>query len=144
MRRPRRYGRHRVKSEINIVPLLDVLLVLLLIFMATAPIISQSVSVDLPQSSESKIVDSSDSQQAPVIVEVQSPGNYSIKIGNKKLERLPAGQITDEAKRQLIANKDTVFLIAGARDVPYNEIIRMVDVLRQAGVERVGLMSQPI
>lgn len=68
MARARGRGRRELKSEINIVPLLDVLLVLLLIFMATAPIITQSVEVDLPDATESQAVKSND--DPPVIVEV--------------------------------------------------------------------------
>ena len=94
MARVRGRGRRDLKSEINIVPLLDVLLVLLLIFMATAPIITQSVEVDLPDATE--------------------------------------------------ANPKTVFLIGGAKDVPYDEIIKALNLLHQAGVKSVGLMTQPI
>ncbi len=72
MARARGRGRRELKSEINIVPLLDVLLVLLLIFMATAPIITQSVEVDLPDATESQAVKSND--DPPVIVEVSGVG----------------------------------------------------------------------
>ena len=67
--------RRELKSEINIVPLLDVLLVLLLIFMATAPIISQSVEVDLPDAAESQTVSSSDNP--PIILEVAGAVSYT-------------------------------------------------------------------
>ena len=72
MARSRGRGRRDLKSEINIVPLLDVLLVLLLIFMATAPIITQSVEVDLPDATESQAVSSNDNP--PVIIEVSGVG----------------------------------------------------------------------
>ena len=103
MARARGRGRRELKSEINIVPLLDVLLVLLLIFMATAPIITQSVEVDLPPE-----------------------------------------QVIAEAKRRLEANEKTVFLIGGAKDVPYDEIIKALNLLHSAGVKSVGLMTKPI
>ena len=73
-----RSSRRGVKSEINIVPLLDVLLVLLLIFMATAPIISQSVEVDLPQATETQTVSTSDNP--PVIVEVAKGENIKPSV----------------------------------------------------------------
>lgn len=142
MIRTRRRTRYQVKSEINIVPLLDVLLVLLLIFMATAPIISQSVSVDLPSVSDTQTVDAAD--QPPVIVEVLSPGRYSLKIGQQRMEQLPVEQIVAQAQHHLQQNPQTVFLIAGAKQVPYEEVIKALDALRQAGVKSVGLMSQPI
>src|SRR5471030_258413 len=90
-RRNRREG----KSEINIVPLLDVLLVLLLIFMATAPIITQSVEVDLPDATDSKTVSSDDNP--PVIVEVSGVGQYTIVVDHQRMEQLTEQQVVSEA-----------------------------------------------
>ncbi|RLM23984.1 protein TolR [Brenneria alni] len=137
-----RRGRRELKSEINIVPLLDVLLVLLLIFMATAPIITQSVEVDLPDATDSKTVSSNDNP--PVIVEVSGVGQYSLVIEQNRMEQLPAEQIVAEAQARLAANPKAVFLIGGAKDVPYDEIIKALNLLHQAGVKSVGLMTQPI
>ncbi|AYH06506.1 colicin uptake protein TolR [Pectobacterium parmentieri] len=137
-----RRGRRELKSEINIVPLLDVLLVLLLIFMATAPIITQSVEVDLPDATDSKTVSSNDNP--PVIVEVSGIGQYSLVVEQNRMEQLPAEQVVAEAQSRLATNPKTVFLIGGAKDVPYDEIIKTLNLLHQAGVKSVGLMTQPI
>ncbi|AIU87834.1 colicin uptake protein TolR [Pectobacterium brasiliense] len=137
-----RRGRRELKSEINIVPLLDVLLVLLLIFMATAPIITQSVEVDLPDATDSKTVSSNDNP--PVIVEVSGIGQYSLVVEQNRMEQLPAEQVVAEAQSRLSTNPKTVFLIGGAKDVPYDEIIKALNLLHQAGVKSVGLMTQPI
>ncbi|MFJ5504363.1 colicin uptake protein TolR [Pectobacterium carotovorum] len=137
-----RRGRRELKSEINIVPLLDVLLVLLLIFMATAPIITQSVEVDLPDATDSKTVSSNDNP--PVIVEVSGIGQYSLIVEQNRMEQLPAEQVVAEAQSRLSTNPKTVFLIGGAKDVPYDEIIKALNLLHQAGVKSVGLMTQPI
>ncbi|MBD1226150.1 colicin uptake protein TolR [Xenorhabdus griffiniae] len=137
-----RSRRRELKSEINIVPLLDVLLVLLLIFMATAPIITQSVEVDLPDSVDSKTVSSTDNP--PVIVEVSGVGQYNMIVNQERLELLPEQQIVAEAQTVIKANPKTVFLIGGAKEVPYDEIIKALNMLRQAGVKSVGLMTQPI
>ncbi|MBP2170392.1 colicin uptake protein TolR [Erwiniaceae bacterium BAC15a-03b] len=137
-----RRARRDVKSEINIVPLLDVLLVLLLIFMATAPIITQSVEVDLPDATDSKTVSSDDNP--PVIVEVSGVGQYSLVVDHDRMEQLPSEQVVAEAQRRIEANPKTVFLIGGAKDVPYDEIIKALNLLHQAGVKSVGLMTQPI
>lgn len=131
-----------LKSEINIVPLLDVLLVLLLIFMATAPIITQSVEVDLPDATDSKTVSSDDNP--PVIVEVAGVGQYSTVVDHDRMDQLPPEQVISEAQRRLEANPKTVFLIGGAKEVPYDEIIKALNLLHQAGVKSVGLMTQPI
>ncbi|WLS77763.1 colicin uptake protein TolR [Erwinia pyri] len=141
-RRRGRGGRRDMKSEINIVPLLDVLLVLLLIFMATAPIITQSVEVDLPDATDSKTVSSDDNP--PVIVEVVGVGQYSLVVDHDRMEQLPPEQVVAEAQRRIQANPKTVFLIGGAKEVPYDEIIKALNLLHQAGVKSVGLMTQPI
>jgi len=142
MARTRGRGRRDLKSEINIVPLLDVLLVLLLIFMATAPIITQSVEVDLPDATDSKTVSSEDNP--PVIVEVSGVGQYSLVVDHDRMEQLPSEQVVAEAQRRIQENPKTVFLIGGAKDVPYDEIIKALNLLHQAGVKSVGLMTQPI
>ncbi len=142
MARVRGRGRRDLKSEINIVPLLDVLLVLLLIFMATAPIITQSVEVDLPDATDSKTVSSDDNP--PVIVEVAGVGQYSLVVDHDRMEQLPPEQVVSEAQHRIEANPKTVFLIGGSKDVPYDEIIKALNLLHQAGVKSVGLMTQPI
>lgn len=142
MARTRGRGRRDLKSEINIVPLLDVLLVLLLIFMATAPIITQSVEVDLPDAMDSKSVSTTDNP--PVIVEVSGIGQYSVVVEKDRLEQLPPEQVIAEAQRRMSEDPKTVFLIGGAKDVPYDEIIKALNLLHQAGVKSVGLMTQPI
>lgn len=142
MARIRGRRRRELKSEINIVPLLDVLLVLLLIFMATAPIITQSVEVDLPDATDSKTVSTQD--EPPVIVEVAGVGQYSIVVGKDRMDQLPSEQVAAEARRRLQENPKTVFLIGGAKDVPYDEVIKALNLLHQAGVTSVGLMTQPI
>ena len=141
-RRGRGRGRRELKSEINIVPLLDVLLVLLLIFMATAPIITQSVEVDLPDATDSQTVSSND--EPPVIIEVSGVGQYSVVVEKDRMDQLPPEQVIAEAQRRLESNPKTVFLIGGAKDVPYDEIIKALNLLHSAGVKSVGLMTQPI
>jgi biopolymer transport protein TolR len=142
MAKARGRKRRELKSEINIVPLLDVLLVLLLIFMATAPIITQSVEVDLPDATDSKAVSGSDNP--PVILEVSGVGQYTLVVDHQRMELLPSEQVAAEAKSRLMANPKTVFLIGGAKEVPYDEIIKALNILHQAGVASVGLMTQPI
>ena len=142
MARSRGRNRRELKSEINIVQLLDVLLVLLLIFMATAPIITQSVEVDLPDATESQAVSTND--DPPVIIEVSGVGQYSVVVEKDRMDQLPPEQVIAEAQRRLESNPKTVFLIGGAKDVPYDEIIKALNLLHSAGVKSVGLMTQPI
>ncbi|AJA45318.1 colicin uptake protein TolR [Frischella perrara] len=137
-----RRSRYSPKSEINIVPLLDVLLVLVLIFMATAPIISQSVEVDLPEASESKTVTTSENK--PIIIEVSGVGVYTLIINQDRSSNLTREQIIAEVKQQLSVNEKAIFLIGGGKNVPYEEIIKALNMLQSAGVKSVGLMTQPV
>ena len=137
-----RRSRYSPKSEINIVPLLDVLLVLVLIFMATAPIISQSVEVDLPEASESKTVNTSENKH--IIIEVSGVGVYTLIINQDRSSNLTREQIIAEVKQQLSVNEKAIFLIGGGKNVPYEEIIKALNMLQSAGVKSVGLMTQPV
>lgn len=139
----RRRSRYReIKSEINIVPLLDVLLVLVLIFMVTAPIITQNIKVDLPDATDTKTVGNNDNQL--VIVEISGIGQYSLVVDHQRQEQLPSEQVISEVRARVTINPNTIFLIGGAKDVPYDKIIQAVDLLHQAGVKSVGLMIHPI
>ncbi|WP_448757763.1 colicin uptake protein TolR, partial [Aggregatibacter sp.] len=100
-----RRQRRDIKSEINIVPFLDVLLVLVLIFMATAPIISQSVEVELPDAVQSQNVSTED--KTPVILEVSGVGQYAISIGGNRTENLTEDMVTQLSKQEFDKDNNT-------------------------------------
>ena len=135
-----RRQRRDIKSEINIVPFLDVLLVLVLIFMATAPIISQSVEVELPDA----VQNVSTEDKTPVILEVSGVGQYSISIGGNRTENLTEDMVTQLSKQEFDKDNNTMFLVGGAKDVPYEEVIKALNLLHLAGIKSVGLMTNPI
>lgn len=137
-----RRKRRNVKSEINIVPFLDVLLVLVLIFMATAPIISQSVQVELPDAVDSQSVSNED--KVPVILEVSGVGQYSLSVSGERSENLTEEMVTQMAKQEYDKDNNTMFLVGGAKDVPYEEVIKALNLLHLAGIKSVGLMTNPI
>lgn len=137
-----RRKRSTLKSDINIVPFLDVLLVLLLIFMATAPIISQSVQVDLPDSSDSQTVTNED--KTPIILEVSGVATYTLTINGERNENLTEEQVIQMAKEQFDKDDKALFLVGGAKEVPYEEIIKALNLLHLAGIKSVGLMTDPV
>ncbi len=137
-----RRQRKDIKSEINIVPFLDVLLVLVLIFMATAPIISQSVQVELPDSVQSQNVSNED--KVPVILEVSGVGRYAISIAGERQEGLTEEMVTQLSKQEFDKDNNTLFLVGGAKEVPYEEVIKALNLLHHAGIKSVGLMTNPI
>lgn len=141
----RRTKSNDIKSEINIVPFLDVLLVLLLIFMATAPIISQSVEVDLPEDRHSQSVSNED--KTPVILEVSGVNAYKLKIdGNyvvgSQQEALVEQEVVAHAGEAFQKDNNTLFLVAGGKDVPYEEVMKGISLLKDAGIKSVGLMTE--
>ena len=75
---------------------------------------------------------------------VSGVGQYTLVVDHNRMELLPPEQVAAEAKSRLAANPKTVFLIGGAKEVPYDEIIKALNILHQAGVASVGLMTQPI
>ena len=141
----RRRKRNDIKSEINIVPFLDVLLVLLLIFMATAPVISQSVEVNLPEDRHSQSVTNED--KTPVILQVAGVGLYKLKIDGNFItgangEDLNDVEVVAFAGEEFKKDQNTLFLVAGDATVPYEEIIKGIVLLKEAGIEKAGLMTQ--
>ena len=128
-----RRKRKDIKSEINIVPFLDVLLVLLLIFMATAPVISQSVEVNLPEDKHSQ--------------QVSGVGLYKLKVGGNFMtgangEELAEQEVVAFAGQEFQKDPNTMFLVAGDATVPYEEVIKGIVLLKDAGIEKAGLMTQ--
>ncbi|AIN46998.1 colicin uptake protein TolR [Candidatus Palibaumannia cicadellinicola] len=137
----RRRVRREINVDINLVPLLDVLLVLVLVLMATVPMITQSVEVNLPEATNSKTMTSDDIP--PVIVEVNGVNQYNLVIAHTRKKQQSAKQVILEVQTLITTNPKTIFLIGGAKEVPYDEIIKALNLLHQAGVKSVGLMTQP-
>jgi biopolymer transport protein TolR len=135
-RRPQR----RPLAEINVVPYIDVMLVLLVIFMVTAPMLHQGAVVELPRASADAIPQQ---DQEPVIAEVDDQGRYYLSIGENPDEPISAEQLVINVKAVMQQRDDTNVLVRGHADVAYREVIRLMAQLKQAGVPRVGLMTEP-
>ena len=131
--------RRKPMSEINVVPYIDVMLVLLVIFMVTAPILSQGVVVDLPEQSNAKAIKKS---QEPLIVSVDAKGHWFANmakkphevIGQKALHTLVVKVLAKTPKRPLVIKAD--------RHVVYDKVMQLMATLQQAGAANVGLLTQ--
>lgn len=135
-----RRGRRRMMSEINVVPYIDVMLVLLIIFMITAPLITQGVKIDLPQA-PSEVLPPSDNE--PVVVSVDSAGMSYIDIGDD-----PGAPVDDQVLVNRVAavlkyRPGTEILVKGDRGVPYGRVVEVMTLLSNAGVAGVGLITEP-
>jgi biopolymer transport protein TolR len=134
--------RRRKVAEINVVPYIDVMLVLLIIFMVTAPLITQGVKVDLPQA-EAEALDKD--TKPPLVASVDAQGRYYITLGANDKEPLSAEEVATLVKAHLAVNPDTPVVVNGDGAVSYNAVIQLMVLLQQvAGVPSVGLMTDSV
>jgi len=132
--------RKRPISEINVVPYIDVMLVLLIIFMITAPLLSQGIKVDLPQSASELLPPT---EKDPVVVSVDSEGNFYINYGDNKDAPLEAQTLINRVSALLKYQPGISVFIKGDRNVSYGRIVAVMSLLQQAGVENIGMVTEP-
>jgi len=130
--------KRRPMSDINVVPYIDVMLVLLIIFMITAPIVQQGVEIDLPQAAAKPM---SPDEAEPVVVSVDIKGDFYLDIGDEPDKPIDAQLMVNRvaAVRQL--KPSIPVLVRGDRNVGYGKVIDAMVLLQRAGVEKVGLMT---
>ncbi len=137
-----KYKKHKRKlvAEINVVPYIDVMLVLLIVFMVTAPLLMQGVKVELPQAPSAPL---DDKDKEPLIVSVKSDGSYYLDIGNGKnvQEALPA--IIEKVAKVLRQQPKTPVLVWGDARVDYGVVVKLMSDLQNAGAPSVGLVTEP-
>lgn len=134
--------RRRKVAEINVVPYIDVMLVLLIIFMVTAPLITQGVKVDLPQA-DAELLDKD--TKPPLVASVDAQGRYYITLGANDKEPLSAEEVATLVKAHLLVNPDTPVVVNGDGAVSYDAVIQLMVLLQNvAGVPSVGLMTEPL
>jgi biopolymer transport protein TolR len=131
--------RRRMMSDINVVPYIDVMLVLLVIFMVTAPLITQGVKVDLPQTTAEPIPSS---EKEPVVVNIDAAGNYYINYGQDKEKPVDVDTLVNRIAALLKYQPGIRVLVGGDAEVPYGRVVRLMAILQSAGVPSVGLMTK--
>ena len=132
-------NKHRPMAEINVVPYIDVMLVLLIIFMVTAPMLMQGVKVDLPEASADP-VENQDSE--PVIVSVDASGQLFLNLGQDEKQVLSLPTIQDRVSAVMRRNPEKPVLVWGDQAVPYGEVVTVMVALQQAGAPSVGLVTE--
>ncbi len=134
----------RPMAEINLVPFIDVMLVLLVIFMITTPLLTQGVKIDLPQT-ESKAIPPE--QKEPLIVTVDSTGNFYLNLAEKPSQPLTAQALSHLASTRLSAEasaeQQRPVLVRGDKNANYGKVVEAMVLLQQAGAKSVGLITQP-
>jgi biopolymer transport protein TolR len=136
-------SQRRPISDINVVPFIDVMLVLLVIFMITTPLLTQGVKVDLPQTQAKAIPPQ---QKEPLIVTVDATGNFYLNLSDKPNQAITARTlsylVTEQLKGQQQDQQRPV-LVRGDKGVNYGKVMEAMVLLQQAGAKSVGLITQP-
>ncbi|HCH32633.1 MAG TPA: protein TolR [Oceanospirillaceae bacterium] len=139
IRRPRS-KRHKPNAEINVVPYIDVMMVLLVIFMVTAPMMTQGVNVDLPQAKSDPVENNELSE--PLVVSVTQSGDFYLELGENNKQPVTLERIGVQVTKILQRAPDTQVLLRGDRAIEYGLIVRIMTVLQKAGASSVGLVSE--
>lgn len=136
-------NRRRPMAEINVVPYIDVMLVLLIIFMVTTPLLSQGVKVDLPKAQAQAL---SSKQNEPIIVSVDAQGNYYLNIAADPATPIPPitlqNRVSAELNQSQQAGEQRQVFVKGDKNVDYGKVVQAMVVLQQAGAQSVGLMTE--
>ena len=135
--------RHRTRkkpiAEINVVPYIDVMLVLLIIFMITAPLLSQGVKVDLPQVPSEPMPPT---DKEPVVISVDATGSFFINYGDDQDKPVPAEILANRMNALLKYQPKIPVFVKGDSGVPYGRVVELMALLQSAGVDGVGLVTE--
>lgn len=131
--------KRRAVAEINVVPYIDVMLVLLIIFMITAPIVQQGVEIELPKVAANSLPPE---QQEPLILTVSRQGDYYLNVGDKLGDPVASDEVQRRVRIILQQKPQIPVLVRGDKDVDYGSVTTAMVLLQNAGVEKVGLMTE--
>ena len=134
--------KRKLMSEINVVPYIDVMLVLLVIFMVTAPLLTQGIEVELPKAGAEPIESAAD--KLPLIVSVDKAGNLYLSVGDDEDKPSNAKEIVAKVGAILRNSPETPMLIKADREVEYGYVVGAMVLLQQGGAENVGFVTDPL
>ncbi len=133
--------RRKPMAEINVVPYIDVMLVLLIIFMITAPMLTQGVKVDLPTAAANP-VEPPDDNTEPLVVSVDAEGLYYVAVGDKQDQAVDVETLATKVAAVLRRNPKTPVMVKGDSAANYGQVVTLMTYLQQAGAPSVGLITQ--
>ncbi|MCG9596783.1 ExbD/TolR family protein [Vibrio sp. Isolate25] len=136
--------KRKMTAEINVVPYIDVMLVLLIIFMVTSPFVTQGVDVELPKTTTAKPASdlAGDSDASFIIVEIDREGNLGLSVNDEDVIRgLSLQDVIVRVKAELSLKPDSPVAVGGDASTPYAEVVLVLDELSRAGIPKVGLLT---
>ncbi len=134
--------KRKLIAEINVVPYIDVMLVLLIIFMVTAPLLTQGIKVDLPKAGAEPIRDVPN--QPPLVVSIDAVGNLYINVGDDEDKPVSGKEIVARTGAVLRNRPQTPVLVKADRAVEYGFVVGAMVLLQRAGAENVGFVTDPL
>ena len=135
--------RRRLMGEINVVPYIDVMLVLLIIFMITAPLLAEGVRVELPKAGAQPIPPELLKDSKPIVLTIDDAGRLFLNYGGKDDEPIDAATVEKRAAAVLRRAPETTVLVRGDYRVAYGEVVGAMTILQRAGASKVGFITQP-
>ena len=136
-------GKRGLIGEMNVVPYIDVMLVLLIIFMATTPLLSRGVQVDLPKADAKPMTLEDLEDKKPVILSVDAEGQMYLNLVDGGARVVDEDTILAEVSAVLAQRQDNPVLVQGDHTVDYGRVVQAMVILQQAGAPNVGLMTDP-
>ena len=137
----RQRQRKRPISDINVVPYIDVMLVMLVIFMITAPLLNQGVDVELPQA-DAESMDGN--PKDPLVLTVDADGRYFLNIGGDPEQSIDEKTLVERTSTVLRRRPGVAVMVRGDAEVDYGRVVAAMALLQQAGARRVGLVTEPV
>ncbi len=138
-------ARHsRLMSEINVVPYIDVMLVLLIIFMITAPLLTQGIKVDLPNAAADPLDPALLRDNEPLVLSIDREGNLYLNIGDDQESPIDERTVLARTAAVLRRNAQTPILVKADEAVPYGRVVTGMVLLQQAGAEKIGFITDPV
>ncbi len=135
--------RLRLMGEINVVPYIDVMLVLLIIFMITAPLLTQGVQVELPDANAQPIDPELLRDREPLVLSVDRDGRYFLNVGADEDAPIDAAEVARRATAVLASDPATPVLVKADERVPYGRVVTGMVLLQQAGATKIGFLTDP-
>ncbi len=134
--------KRKLMAEINVVPYIDVMLVLLVIFMVTAPLLTQGIEVELPKAGAEPIDDVPN--HPPLVISVDAEGNLYVNVGDDEDEPASGKEIVARVGAVLRNRPDTPILVKADRSVPYGNVVGAMVLLQRGGAESIGFVTDPL
>jgi len=135
--------RRRLMGEINVVPYIDVMLVLLIIFMITAPLLAEGVKVELPKAGAQPIPPEMLKDSKPIVLTIDDTGRLFLNYNKPEDEPMTADKVEAQAAAVLRRAPETTVLVRGDYRVAYGEVVGAMTILQRAGASKVGFITQP-